>query len=145
MKILSIRQPWSYLIAHGIKDIENRDWTTSYRGLVLIHAGKNVDPSCFDEDGMFSPEFYLGADLHIKGRVPLLKSDYETGGIVGIARLVNVVTESDSPWFRGRYGWVFSRAMPLPLIPAKGNPLLMDAPEDIVEQVKAACRKAWAA
>lgn len=142
MRILSVRQPWSYLIAHGIKDIENREWPTSFRGLVLIHAGKNVDPGCFDGDRVHSPEFYLaGGDLHIMGRVPSLKSDYETGGIVGIARLVDIVTESNSPWFRGKYGWVFDRAMPLPLIPARGNPLLLDAPADIVEQVKAACAR----
>ena len=38
MKALSIKQPWASLIAHGIKDIENRTWATKYRGKVLIHA-----------------------------------------------------------------------------------------------------------
>lgn len=27
MKVISIKQPWASLIAHGIKDIENRTWT----------------------------------------------------------------------------------------------------------------------
>lgn len=26
MKAISIKQPWASLIAHGIKDIENRTW-----------------------------------------------------------------------------------------------------------------------
>ena len=39
MKAISIKQPWASLIAHGIKDIENRSWRTNYRGRVLIHAG----------------------------------------------------------------------------------------------------------
>ena len=39
MKAISIKQPWASLIAHGIKDIENRTWRTNYRGRVLIHAG----------------------------------------------------------------------------------------------------------
>jgi hypothetical protein len=40
LKILSIRQPWAYLIAEGSKNIENRVWSTRYRGLFLNDAGK---------------------------------------------------------------------------------------------------------
>ena len=32
MKALSIKQPWASLIAHGIKDIENRTWKTNFLG-----------------------------------------------------------------------------------------------------------------
>ena len=32
MKILSICQPWAYLISSGSKNIENRTWPTKYRG-----------------------------------------------------------------------------------------------------------------
>lgn len=38
MKALSIKQPWASLIAHGIKDIENRNWRTHFRGKIYIHA-----------------------------------------------------------------------------------------------------------
>lgn len=38
MKSLSIKQPWASLIAHGIKDIENRTWKTNFRGRIYIHA-----------------------------------------------------------------------------------------------------------
>jgi hypothetical protein len=40
MKILSVRQPWAALIVSGHKDIENRTWSTRYRGPVLIHASQ---------------------------------------------------------------------------------------------------------
>jgi ASCH domain len=43
MKILSIRQPWAYLIANGQKNIENRTWLTNYRGPFLIHASLALD------------------------------------------------------------------------------------------------------
>lgn len=39
MKALSGRQPWFWLLLHG-KPIENRPWTTSYRGPLLLHASK---------------------------------------------------------------------------------------------------------
>ena len=41
MKVLTIKQPWAYLIAAGIKDIENRTWKCPEKYIgkrVLIHA-----------------------------------------------------------------------------------------------------------
>lgn len=43
MKALSLRQPWTWLVATGIKDVENRTWKTNFRGRILIHAGKSFD------------------------------------------------------------------------------------------------------
>ena len=56
MKALSIRQPWAWLIVRPdvadqatraqlrtwrcIKDVENRTWSTGFRGRFLVHAGK---------------------------------------------------------------------------------------------------------
>lgn len=40
MKALTIRQPWASLIAAGVKAIETRSWSTSFRGPLAIHAGK---------------------------------------------------------------------------------------------------------
>lgn len=42
MKALSIRQPWASLILAGHKAVENRTWTTTYRGPVIVHAGVTV-------------------------------------------------------------------------------------------------------
>lgn len=40
MKALTIRQPWASLISLGVKRIETRSWSTSFRGPLAIHAGK---------------------------------------------------------------------------------------------------------
>ncbi len=40
---LSIRQPWAWLIAAGIKDVENRSWPTTKRGRIYVHAGMTSD------------------------------------------------------------------------------------------------------
>jgi hypothetical protein len=37
---LSLTQPWASLVALGAKTIETRSWSTSYRGPVFIHAGR---------------------------------------------------------------------------------------------------------
>jgi hypothetical protein len=40
LKILSVWGPWAQLLVLGIKDVENRRWSTPYRGPVAIHASK---------------------------------------------------------------------------------------------------------
>src|SRR5258708_35090327 len=43
MRALTIRPPWAWAIAVAGKDVENRTWQTSHRGLLAIHAGKGED------------------------------------------------------------------------------------------------------
>lgn len=42
MKALTISQPYASLIADGKKFVENRFWSTRYRGQLAIHAGKGT-------------------------------------------------------------------------------------------------------
>lgn len=41
MKALTICQPYPRLIMIGEKHVENRTWSTNYRGPLAIHAGKS--------------------------------------------------------------------------------------------------------
>ncbi len=104
MKALSIQQPWAWLIVAGFKDIENRSWRTSYRGPVLIHAGKKYDG---DRDDWEWPE--IERPVH-----------FDMGGIVGEAEIVDCVTSSPSRWFYGEYGFVIRNARPLSFRPCRG-------------------------
>lgn len=112
MKALSIRQPWADAIIWGDKDVENRSWKTDYRGPVLIHAAKAWGPS-EREDLRFVEEVTSNE----------LGEAYEPflGGIVGKAEIVDCVTEMDSKWFFGRYGFVLKNAEALPFQPCKGR------------------------
>jgi len=134
MKALSIQQPWAFLICQGIKDIENRDWSTSYRGFILIHAGQKMDEDFFLDQGLHYPTWN-----RLPGSVPenasAYKRDYERGGIVGYATLQKVVTSSDSPWFRGKYGFVLTQRRPIPFIPLRGYLGLFDVPAEIEAQI----------
>lgn len=42
MRGLTLTQPWATLVAQGAKRIETRSWSTSYRGLLAIHAAKGL-------------------------------------------------------------------------------------------------------
>ena len=106
MKALSINQPFGGLIVDGFKDIENRSWYTSYRGTFLIHVGLN---KCLDDIPWC--ESILGMKL---------AQNFQTGGIIGQADIVDVCTESESPWFVGKYGFILRDAKRLPFRPCKG-------------------------
>lgn len=109
---LSIRQPWCWLILNGGKDVENRDWTTNYRGPLLIHAGKQADEN--------AKSIALLREYAPERLDACMRADYPLGGIVGRATLVDVVTSSTSPWFSGRYGFVLRDVQPLPFMPCSG-------------------------
>jgi hypothetical protein len=106
---LSIRQPWAWLIVNGYKDVENRNWRTNFRGEFLIHAGKR-----FDHDG------YRWIQERFDIAMPS-PAQFELGGIVGLAELVDCVTRHDSPWFTGPYGFVLQNARPLPFVAVRGR------------------------
>ena len=111
---LSIRQPWAWLIVNGYKDIENRNWRTSVRGRIYIHAGK----------GMTRDEWAMcqATVEEINPRIVLpLPDELERGGIVGVVDVTGCVEESDSPWFFGEFGFTLANAKPLPFTVCRGE------------------------
>ncbi len=136
LKCLSVWQPWAHLLASGVKDIENREWSTSYRGPVLIHAGARLDRDCFNTDGNLA-EYPLGEMMRSLGLdIPERQSLYPIKSIIGIATLVDVVTRSSSIWFRGTYGFVFIDAKPFKKpVPYSGALRLFDVPREVIAEV----------
>jgi hypothetical protein len=106
---LSIQQPWAWLIADGIKDIENRKWSTSFRGPFFVHAGKRFDQSGYE---------WLISEMGLSLPKP---GEYALGGIVGKATVIDCVRSHYSRWFFGPYGFILAGASPLPFIPLRGQ------------------------
>lgn len=122
IKCLSIKQPYAHWITHpemfinaGIqpKKIENRDWNTSERGTIFIHAGKN-----FDADGF---GYWLNYRSKLEEVVPTHPDQYVRGAIVGMAKLVDVVQDSEDFWFLGDYGFVLEDAQEIEPFPYRGQ------------------------
>jgi hypothetical protein len=44
LNALTVKQPAAAAILAGVKQIEYRTWSTTYRGLLAIHAGRTPDP-----------------------------------------------------------------------------------------------------
>lgn len=123
---LSVKQPWDYLIVNGHKNIENRTWSTPYRGLLLIHAGKGMAVEEYNDCRIYAGE----RGVQIPNFATL-----ERGGIVGTARLVDCAKAHSSPWFAGTIGWVLEDAQSIDFIPCLGQLGLFMASEDVANMV----------
>lgn len=120
MRALSIRQPWGWFILHGGKRIENRDWYTTYRGSVLLHAGKTWQTPEVMEDFRFASSIAQRAGAVLPS-TDLTRLKAMCGHLIGRARIVDCVRASSSPWFFGTYGFVLDDVQPLAEpIPCKG-------------------------
>ena len=42
-KALTLHAPWAWAIVNGIKMVENRDWATTYRGTIFVHASRSFE------------------------------------------------------------------------------------------------------
>lgn len=108
--VLSVKQSFAWAIISGGKDVENRDRSTKFRGRLWIHAGKARDEE--DVDKMVRK---AAAEKDVKPA--RIRARYERervfGKVIGSVELVDVVTESDSRWFGGEYGYVLRKPVRL--------------------------------
>jgi hypothetical protein len=114
VKALSTRQPWASPILGTVpgvpvKDVENRNWKTNYRGRLYIHAAKT-----FDHTGYEYIQDVMGYKLPPKDWFP-------TGGIIGHVNLVDCVGYHESEWFQGDWGFVLANPNPIDFIPMSGQ------------------------
>ena len=128
MIALSIRQPWAWLILYAGKDIENRDWATSFRGRFLIHASKGMTRAEYASACDFAASCGVASE-----RIPSL-DNLPRGGVVGSVELVDCVQSSGSPWFVGENGFVLRDPRPLTFVPWKGRLSFFDVPRHALQQ-----------
>jgi hypothetical protein len=111
LRALSVRQPWAWLIVNGYKDVENRSWRTHRRGPILIHAALNT------RDLRGSEVTKVARRYGIK-----MPREYEMGGIIGAAEIVDCRASTGSPWHRrGAIGWVMAKPRRLSFRECKGS------------------------
>jgi hypothetical protein len=127
LKALSIQQPWVHAILREGKDIENRSWQRDFRGWVALHAWNEPQKESEFPRGIKCPD--------------LDTLDYSA--ICGVARVVDIVTESRSKWFNQpppgyiNYGWVLADTTPLrEPIESKGALHLWNVPPNVLRSIK---------
>jgi len=122
-KALSIKRPWARLIfglkvdndKGYLKDIENRDWPL-WRYFKREELPIRVYIHVPQKDDSAAMEWLMDRGIPPMYVLQLYTDRFYKGGIIGEIDIVDCVTESESPWFVGKYGFVLD------------NPQLYDKP-----------------
>jgi hypothetical protein len=135
-KALSVRAPWWWYILHAGKDIENRTWSTNFRGTVYLHASKwwraeDVLIDSVDADqmslrgGTFETPGFEFAEMKAAG-----------GCIVGTVDVVDCVRQSASPWCQGDFGFVLRNPVAFAKpVPCRGMQRFFTVPDDVLARI----------
>jgi len=142
MKAISLLQPWASLVVMGVKKIETRNWRTTHRGTILIHASQGKAGSIF------------AADLPFKKYIPDFKK-LPFGAIVGQATITDVMRiemlempdelidrltmeeKAFGDYSEGRYAWLLEdhKQFDNP-IPARGTLSIWEHPDENLGAIK---------
>jgi len=137
LKALSMMQPYAWLFANGYLTIDDRTWSTLYRGVLAIHASKG-----------FHDRYY--AFLKARTTIPLPEPlEFEHGGVVGYANLTQCIEPTAPIGTRmtqldlkrshfgapGHYGFLLEGAEPTTFVKVRGNRGLFDIPDAVLKRV----------
>jgi ASCH domain len=117
-RVLSVHPQWAWAIIFGGKDVENRSWSTGYRGRVLVHASSrraSADQLAQDRVAICR-NGGLSADA--------LPSAFERSAIIGSIEVVDCVQRSRSMWaYPGNTFWMLRepRALAPPIKSVHGK------------------------
>jgi len=104
-KVLSVKQPWSYLVCSGIKDIENRTWKLpeKYRDKwVLIHASADRKSNLM----ALTREQYNDACDKFEWNGAMKPVDqWSRSAIIGSVEIVDCRVNHQSIWAEYTRGW----------------------------------------
>ena len=136
----TLYQPWAWLVATGMKPLENRPkgfWRRNFRGWFWIHAGARISVH----------EAERAAALARTNGVTSLPPEVMLphGAIIGMARVTGCLDVPDpgslpDGWrMEGKLGFVLAEARPLKTpVPARGYQCFWRVPEDVRALLKAA-------
>ena len=123
---MSVRQPWAWAIARGLKNVHGRPEPTTHRGIVVIHAASN-----WDRSGEASPLF----TSHINSRNT---KRFPRRALIAVAELSGCHSRDGcTPWAGpGDWHWLLTNIWRLPRpVPAQGQPGLWRLPPDLAHAV----------
>jgi hypothetical protein len=137
VKALSVRAPWWWFILHGGKDIENRDWSSGFRGTIYLHASKWFNLEEVRDDAVDAMNIFrsIQTGLGFGAEMTFRKMKGFGGCLVGKVDIVDCVSRSASPWFFGEYGFVLRNPVAFERpIPFKGALGFFEVPDGIEDQ-----------
>lgn len=144
MQAISLIQPWATLVVAGFKSFETRNWQTSHRGPLLIHAAKKRSKVI---DEMCDMEPFLSHILKAGYAGP---SDLPRGSIIGIVELlhchkaenveehISAVERAFGDFRSGRWAWQLDLPSKLDIpVTFRGALGIFDVPDELLRGTKA--------
>ena len=125
MKALTVWQPHAHRIVLGEKRVENRNWRTTYRGPLLIHAGKSRFDLRPEHEEQY-PDMAFGALIgcvELVESLPLIDLDAREASL-------QWAWVNEDPYTYGPCCWILesARRFPVPL-PWRGQLHVFDVPD----------------
>jgi hypothetical protein len=150
VKALTICQPYAELIVVGDKRVENRKWSTRYRGPLVIHAGMSRAWLTLKKQ---PPTYEGGPDMSYDVPSGIYLDAMDFGAIIGTVDMIDClhIDEIESGACDERYDWirahahsngpwchVYANARRLPKpIPYRGKQGFFNVPGELLEAQKA--------
>lgn len=111
MKAISIKQTWASLIAHGIKDIENRTWKTNFRGKIYIHASaKSAGNTAYLLNDQQNNYFVFNTENY-----KTFESNLPYSAIIGEVEIIDCVINHESVWAEKTFMYEFDESGEKPI------------------------------
>ena len=131
---LTVRQPWAWAIGAGVKDVENRVWSTSHRGWLCIHASSTLA----DATEVTRCVHLLAA----AGVDAPATAQLATSAVVAVVYVEDVLPPEQplaSDWARpASFHWLLKHAQLLKApVPCAGQPHVWQLSEDLAAAVAA--------
>ncbi len=145
MLVLTLKQPWAWMVIYGTKPLENRRWWNKLCQALMsecepfaVHVGEKVTRSYYAD----AVEFARQEDPELV--VPSME-ELVYGALLGTAVIWGKYTpeqwrpwgeEGHVPWhMEGQYGWALRDRTPLPSpIPMKGKQGFWSVDDALVRQ-----------
>lgn len=154
MKLISIWEPWSTLVAIGAKLNETRSWSTQYRGWLAIQASATGLSKREMWDTLDDPFFREALGITTLPPMQSATPKFHLGCILAVVKLVDCVSTeriaaslSDrefafGDYAAGRYAWVTSNRFRLPEpIPYKAHQGLCEVDAQTVNAIREQFRR----
>lgn len=113
IKVLTIKEPWIWLILNRGKDVENRTWKTNYRGRLYLHSSQNFDFNALNKvwemDKKLCSEIIkvFKIEYNSESKKASCNNKASFGKILGAVDLVDCISNCDSVWAEsGQNHWV---------------------------------------
>ncbi|MFN8854027.1 MAG: ASCH domain-containing protein [Planctomycetaceae bacterium] len=122
LTVLSVRQPWASLLLSGEDWCENRSWDSNHRGPLWIHASTKIDEDECERYGIDPKSLETGAILGVVNVADVVTIDDLPERVLDLVQTHDLDSDVGPEFIVGEYCWIVTNPQTLVRpIPVKGK------------------------